>query len=501
MTIAGKAGNKGQVYIKYVIAAIILAGIIARLIVYFQNRNLIIDESNIARNLYERNFAGLALPLKYEQYAPPVFLWIEKLNTITFGFSEYALRLWPLLCGMAAMFVMYRLLKQLGVNTGAWYPLLLLAGTHICIRYSSEVKQYMPDVLIVLSLMSLALQSDTRKYSAARFCLLWFTIGSIAIWSSMPSVFVLAGVGAYYGWKCINEKNYRKIWPVIITGGLWLVQFALYYLIILKPQANSDYLQRFHQYDFFHLTPNDAGEWNYNIDKYRNLAGQFAGIAPYALLINTVFLVAGIIALIKKDLAKALLLLVPLAAMLFAAGLKQYSLMPRVALFSIPLMMVLAGYGFHFLWEIGPKALKAGVLILAFYVAYSNIDFSLHGRYKYEQLTEGLDYLQKKGITGDYLYIYWSSGPAFTYYTQIHPQRRKWQSLVKGSTLLPWDRDYTALSWEMQHTWLNTQPVGFVFTNGTNEEVYTRERAMRNFMKEKARYDKPSVKAFIYQKN
>ena len=105
--------QRTNTFLKILIALVIAGGIIARLVVYLQNRNLIIDEANVTRNLFERGFAQLLQPLSYEQYAPPVFLWIEKLNTILFGFSEYTLRLYPLLTGIAAIFVMLAILKRL----------------------------------------------------------------------------------------------------------------------------------------------------------------------------------------------------------------------------------------------------------------------------------------------------------------------------------------------------------------------------------------------------
>ena len=72
---------------KYFVALILVMGVVLRLVYYFQDYDLIIDEANIARNLAERSFTGLCSPLSYEQYSPPSFLWIEKLMTLAFGFS------------------------------------------------------------------------------------------------------------------------------------------------------------------------------------------------------------------------------------------------------------------------------------------------------------------------------------------------------------------------------------------------------------------------------
>ena len=108
MSLTPKFHRYSSPALRITIGLIFLFGIILRFVLYFQNRNLIIDEANIVRNLAERGFAGLTLPLSYEQYAPPVFLWIEKLASILFGYGEYAMRGFPLLCGIAALYAFYK---------------------------------------------------------------------------------------------------------------------------------------------------------------------------------------------------------------------------------------------------------------------------------------------------------------------------------------------------------------------------------------------------------
>src|SRR5690606_38617178 len=118
--------------------AILLFGISLRIFMYLQNRGLIIDEANIVRNIYERDFYSLATPLNYEQFAPPVFLWILKLNSFLFGYSEYAMRLYPLFAGITSVYLLYLLSKQY-MFRAAWYPLFLFATAYIFVRYSTEV--------------------------------------------------------------------------------------------------------------------------------------------------------------------------------------------------------------------------------------------------------------------------------------------------------------------------------------------------------------------------
>ena len=491
--------QRTNTFLKILIALVIAGGIIARLVVYLQNRNLIIDEANVTRNLFERGFAQLLQPLSYEQYAPPVFLWIEKLNTILFGFSEYTLRLYPLLTGIAAIFVMLAILKRLTSFSSLWYPLILFCASHILIRYSSEVKQYMPDVLITLSLILLAMKIKPEQFSRIKFMIIWVVLGSAAIWSCMPSVFILAGIGAYYGWIALRGKNYKGLADIAFVALCWLAQFAIYYVAILEPQANSDYLQNFHQYNFLFATPDDASEWVHNWAVVNALIRQVGGW-PFTLVINTLLILLGAIAWLRRDAASALLVIVPLAALLVAAAFNQYSLLPRVALFSIPLFIILIGYGFYTVMRTNSSVAKIVCVIIGVYSASGTIIKTVQSQFKFEQITDGLEFARQKGITGDYLYIYHSSVPAFLYYTDIHPEKASWKDMKNGASFLSWDTQYPSLSWEMKYSWLNTLPVAFIFTNATREVSSLRAAEMSKYMTATGQLDKPGIRVFIYQK-
>ena len=80
---------------------------------YVSHASLWIDEAALARNIIDRPVSALFFPLDYAQVAPPGFLLIQKAVVLTIGASEYALRLFPLLCGVAALLVFARLAHYL----------------------------------------------------------------------------------------------------------------------------------------------------------------------------------------------------------------------------------------------------------------------------------------------------------------------------------------------------------------------------------------------------
>ena len=439
---------------------ICIVGIALRLVYYFQNNNLIIDEANIARNLSERDFAELILPLRYEQYAPIVFLWIEKVFSLVFGFSEKALRLYPLATGITAIFVFYKILKRLQLTLGFWYPLALLALGTVYIKHSVEVKQYMPDVLIGLLLVWLALKTDLDKTGKKRFILIWMVAGSLAVWSSMTSVFILAGIGAYYTWLAGADKKPGRVVWIVIPSLLWLVQFIIYYQFILKQQITSSYLQNYHQQYFLFALPASSEEWMHNGRRLLGYFGDAGGFTFLALVFNGLLMCVGIVHLVKKKKHILLLTILPLVLLFLAAALHHYALVERLILFSLPLVLVIIAFGLDVLFQKSHWALKAGLIVVAL-VCIENYSM-LHIFFKrdaFHEITEGMSYLKQKHVSGDQLFIHNSSGDSYLYYTQLHPGKETWKDL-NGATILKWDSNYTTETQNLQDT------VYFLYTGG-----------------------------------
>lgn len=478
--------------------AIVVASVLFRLVIFFQNRDLIIDEANVARNIYERSFAALATPLSYEQYAPPVFLWVVKLCTMIAGFSEYVLRAYPLICGVTSVFVFYQVAKKLLPGNSIWYALLLFGFAHILIRYSSELKQYMPDVLISLSLLYLALSISTDKLKRGRFILLWGVVGSVAIWSSMPSVFILFSIGLYYFINVLKSKSYHRIIDIVIISVVWLLQFGLYYYYILEPQANSDYLQNFHHHYFLFATPSDMGQWDHNWRTFSALMIQFEGLYPYAHDINTVLLLIGLIALFVKDKARFALVVTPVAVLIFAAMVDQFSLLPRVALFSVPILILIVSYGLSTLLNVKKVIIKGAVALIGVYVIVCNVRQTREMPFKYEELTEGYQYVLDKDIEPINVGIHHSSVPASIYYTEIHPNKQNWQYFANAHQL-HWYTRYDSLSWQIRYVQQVQEPVAIIYTNATDAEYRKRDSLFSVNMVKVDSFKKSYLKISIYE--
>ena len=95
-------------------------GAVLRLMQYLADPALSLDELAVARNVLERNVWDLLVhPLAYDQTAPKGFLLATKLATSIFGASDYALRLFPLICSLASQIAFWRVALRILGGAGA----------------------------------------------------------------------------------------------------------------------------------------------------------------------------------------------------------------------------------------------------------------------------------------------------------------------------------------------------------------------------------------------
>lgn len=445
---------------------IILLGITFRLIMFFQNRDLIIDEANVVRNIYERGFIGLLKPLSYEQYAPPLYLWSLEICSYFFGYSETAMRLVALLCGIGSMFAFWWLLRKIMPDNSLWLPLGLLSFAPILIKYSTEVKQYGPDAFVAIILAGLAMNIDIFKTPKKTFVLKWMLYGSIAVWASQPSVFILAAIGFYYFTECALRKNWNFIPLLALIGLVWLAQFGVYYELILKAQINSGYLQQYHQEYFLFATPSSKQEWHHNWIRIRELLNNTAGYSQESLYLCSAFIVVGVLSLLRKSVSLFVLLCFPVMLTLLAAALNQFSLIERVVIFILPFIMLLAGLGFAQLMRIPLKTIQVIGVVLGINMLWNyNKKELFYEKALFQELTAGLNYILQNGGNGKEIYVDCASRDTYIYYTQIHPDKSKYARL-EGAYLFDWEAE----NFKEIASKINTQRSFFIFTGGAAEQ-------------------------------
>ena len=173
--------------------AFVALGVVLRVVRYLLNFPLWGDEAFVATNFIARGYRDLLGPLDYGQICPVLFLWIELTAVKLLGYSEWSLRLFPIACGVASLF----LFRHVAGRVVRGVPLLLAVGIFAVsfhpIRHSAEVKPYASDLLVALVLLAPALEW-WRSPSRAGWLWVLVAVVPVALALSHPAVFVAGGI-------------------------------------------------------------------------------------------------------------------------------------------------------------------------------------------------------------------------------------------------------------------------------------------------------------------
>ncbi len=211
-------------------------GILWRLGQWWSNPSLWLDEASIAENIIGRSYGGLAQPLSFEQGAPIGWLWIERTASLVFGDTERALRLWPLLAGIATVFVAWALARRLlgPVATAAYVAMMALWP--VLVQYSGELKQYSTDTLASALILLLGVRV-VRRENRARLHLA--VAGTALLWLSLPAAICLAGVGMFLGIDDLRRRDRAGIKADLLTALAWSAMLAVLWKVALAELSQS----------------------------------------------------------------------------------------------------------------------------------------------------------------------------------------------------------------------------------------------------------------------
>jgi len=237
---ADAAARRGHM----LLVAALGVGTLLRLVHYAARPSLLIDEARVALDVGSRDWVGLLRPLDYDQTAPILFLWAERLATRLAGVNEHALRALPFLAGIAALPLLLLIARRLLGVVAATLAVSIAAVSPQLIQYSGEVKPYSLDLAITLGLVWLALEVRDAPQNIARRRRLALG-GLLAIWASAPAAFTLAAIG---GALMVAPPKARLRYRFVLgTSCLWAASFALAYAIVYAPAAKSPYMREFWQ--------------------------------------------------------------------------------------------------------------------------------------------------------------------------------------------------------------------------------------------------------------
>ena len=398
---------------------IISLGVILRLVQYLFNRSLWLDESFLALNIIDRSFLELLQPLDYGQVAPIGFLILEKIAVQIFNSSEYALRLFPFLSGIASMFLFYGVAKRFIKSEAVPIALSLFAISEPLIYYSSEVKQYSSDVFIVLLILYFVARNIHSKRLTTSNIIVFGVLGATVIWFSHPSVFILAGVGVSLALFSFVKKEWGRIARLSISYSFWALSFTLCYLVSFRDQSNNKHMLHAWSASFMPFPPSSYGDIRWFVDAFFGIFNfpvglSLSGIAALAFLVGSVA-----VFLQKKE--QFFILILPIPLVLLASGLHKFPFNGRLLLFLVPCLLLFIAEGVE---QIRDKTKHNSAIIGIALICLLFLEPSLSASYHLirprtkEEIKPVISYIRDHEQSGDVLYLSMASRIAYRYYSK-----------------------------------------------------------------------------------
>jgi hypothetical protein len=411
---------------------LLVAGVSFSLLQFLYNRSLWLDEAMLALNIINRNVFELLKPLDSGQAAPPLFLWIEKLFSTLLPNTEYGLRLFPLLCYWAAIYFFYKIVQTHLRNIyGTIIALSFFVINWMLIYYSSEVKQYMGDVLVLLVVFHLVTKdyrSERTKYYVLGI------VGVLSVYLSNVAPIVLSTAGLYLLYTHFFVLKQKPVCLLALFGA-WLVAFAVYYYFFvyehpLQEVMVASYVKNYHDF----LPYSSLSDFFEFIDGKRSVMfGTFvpALSRPFVIAIKILLLLtflAGMLHLIiKKKWGIMIFTCIPPVLHLALSAFQLYPFAVRMTIYLLPAIMIICTFGFLSVIKFLPNHLKIKryrFLILLFPLI---LFYNRYSSYKDGGLVKGetdgikgsIKYIQENREGNEKIYAYTYSHAAAAYYQAI----------------------------------------------------------------------------------
>jgi hypothetical protein len=410
---------------------VLAIGTALRAVLYFSRPSLLMDEVRLSLNIAARPWTGLLRPLDYDQTAPPLFLWAQKLATVLGGVNEYALRAIPLLASVALLPLLYTLARKVLNGRGAVLAVAVASFSPLFLQYTRQVKPYCIDVVAALCLTIWALdwaRAPQDRRQARRLLI----AGIVAVWLSTAAIFVLIGIGFALALASRSGgPSARTLVPIV---GAWLTSFAAAYVWIYHPAAVNPYMQQFWSASL--VRAGKTGAWWRLWHAAREIVWQtFIGgtteppLKPLDDLLVSVgtlaFLLLGGVGLRRlvrsAGLVGCALLFAPGLAVLGASLAGQYPLAARLLLFTVPTLIIAVAAGWLAVVGVVPPARQAPIAAVAGACLLAPawpLDLALvtHPT-AYEHVRAAVQEFNRRSGPGDAIYVFAASVPAWTFYT------------------------------------------------------------------------------------
>ena len=493
-------------YCEYSVWCLVFLGCLVRLVQYLTNRSLWGDEVNLALNIIDRSYLELTQTLDYNQAAPLGFLWLEKLATQIFGNSEYALRLLPFVASIVSLGVFYRLTRLYSSSLGGVIAMALFACGRYTLYFATELKPYSSDVAIALILFWLLSRVHHRMLKLKKIINL-AVVGSLTVWLSYPSVFLLAGLEAWNLFTASSKHWYKIIINRIGIYLTWVVSFASFYFVTIADTLTNEDLSS----SWSDRYPDSFGDILWLFDALGRFFYHPMGFSGIADGIGIFAFIVGCVAWYRRNRSIFLALIAPFIVTMLAAYLRQYPFRDRLVLFLAPLGMLIVAEGTALLltqlrkinlnnryrcWLFGLLGIVC-LYALTVPAIFRTSNFIIHPEVKHEARPV-VEYVAAEYQPGDQIYVYAGAVQTFTYYVDLKDYSDL--NYINGSANFSQKGSIqeTRSQFATEIEPLTGNRVWFVFRAEESEELAAREY-LDTIGKQLDSFRQPGASAYLYQ--
>lgn len=399
-----------------------------------------LDEEMIALNLRDRSLAALAGPLWLGQAAPFGWLALQRAIVLTLGTGERALRLVPVLFGMATVTAALWIGRRWMGWIGAAALVLLCSISQQLSHFSFEVKHYSADGFWALLLPALAVWAIEAHASneRTRRTRIWWVAAAVGHWFANGALLVTPGCVVILLAIVWRRDGRRAAVTFALGAVIWLVSFAVHYQLSLGATHNSTYLREYWTSALPPASAGLAGTAQWLMNRLKPLASDPAGTSFWVSLWLSA--VCGF-ALSFSPALGAMFATVPISAFALA-GLGIVPLHERFSLWIVPALYVGVALLIDRLMRLGREAsplpqrpwprLVVAVLVLSvLFVEYAlcadiyrrgrrDLEIPSPGHKHYLDDRAAVRWLMRHRQPGDAVMTTRQGWPAVWWYGQIH---------------------------------------------------------------------------------
>lgn len=415
----------------YLFAIVLVGlGIFLQLNLYLENRSLVVDEAWVAVDIVSSSLQEISLGVPIFEDLPrsPLgFSVLTKLSTLLIGNHEYALRFIPICSGVLSLIVFFLFLKRFYNSQVTVLAVALLALSPGLIRYATLLKQYASDVLMTLILYWMVGSVLRRGASWGRLVTLGIG-GAVTIWISNACMFVLAGLGTALMGSAIFQRNWKKVWLLLIPFAFWLASFILLYQTSLKHMVQNNWLVGIWEVHFMPM-PFSMTSLVWLKDSFLEMFRDPAGLHPQSFA--AFLFLMGCFIEFRNSKERFFMFFLPLVFTIGGAILHKYPFAVKFLVFLLPTICIFIAQGASYLIRRLPKFSFLVVVIILPVLFVSPIKKSI-GRFfnssndqvlfiktamGYTQNRPVMEYFQEHYQKGDFIFMNNAAQYAFWYYT------------------------------------------------------------------------------------